>query len=83
MSVTARVIGPWPLFCDYTLLTLETKCSISFIEVGLQTKKLLSKMHFNFAVTESQNDGIMEGHGKSNIAPPFSKQYSPIFSAGL
>ena len=30
-------MGPGTLFCDYTLLTLETKYSISFIEVGLQT----------------------------------------------
>ena len=36
-DLTLRVMGPWPLFCDYTLLTLETKCSISFIEVELQT----------------------------------------------
>ena len=37
MDITPRAMGPWPLFCEYTLLTLETKCSISFIEVGPQT----------------------------------------------
>ena len=37
-------MGPWPLFCDYTILTLETKYSISFIEVGLRKQKLLNKM---------------------------------------
>ena len=30
--LTPRVMGSWPLLCDYTLLTLETKCSISFID---------------------------------------------------
>ena len=35
-------ILPWHLF-----LTLETKCYISFIVVRPQTKKLLSRMHFN------------------------------------
>ena len=64
-------MGPWPLFCDYTLLTLETKCSLSFIEVGPQTLKLLSKMHFNFAVTESRNPAVTEGHDKSSIDPLF------------
>ena len=32
-----RVMGPWPTFCHYTSLTFETKCGISFIEVGPQT----------------------------------------------
>ena len=32
-----KVTIPWPLFCDYTLLTLDTKYSISFIDVGPQT----------------------------------------------
>ena len=59
-DVTPRVMGPWPLFLDYTLLTLETKSSISFIEVGPQTYKLLSKMHFHFAVAESLNHGTTE-----------------------
>ena len=67
-------MGPWQLFCNYTLLTPEIKCSISFNEVGPQILKLLSKMHFNFAVTESKNDGITEGHGKSSIAPLFQNR---------
>ena len=46
-----RVMGPWPPFCQYTFLTLETKCGISFIKVWPQTLKLLSKMHFNFLKT--------------------------------
>ena len=33
-------------------------------------------MHFNFAVTESRNDRIAEGQGKSSIAPLF--QSGPI-----
>ena len=28
-------------------------------------------MHFNFAVTESRNYGVTEGHDKSSIAPLF------------
>ena len=36
-DITARVMGPWPPFCHYTFLTLETKCGIRFIEVGPQT----------------------------------------------
>ena len=36
-DITPRVMGPWPPFCHYTFLTLETKCGISFIEVGPQT----------------------------------------------
>ena len=52
----SKIMGPWPLFCDYTLPTLETKCSISFIEVGPPTLKLLSKMYFNFAVMEWRKD---------------------------
>ena len=28
-------------------------------------------MHFNFAVTESQNHRMTEGHGVSSIAPLF------------
>ena len=50
------------------LLTLETKCSISFTEAGPQTYKLLSKMIF---ILQSQSHGITEGHGKSSIAPLF------------
>ena len=47
-NITARIMGPWPPFCLYTSLTLETKCGISFIEVGPQTYKLLSKILFFF-----------------------------------
>ena len=46
-------MGPWPLFCSYTLLTLETKCSLRFNEVGPQTYKLLS----SHGITESRNHG--------------------------
>ena len=42
----AEVMSPWPLFRDYTLLTLETKSSISFIEVGPQKSKLLRQNAF-------------------------------------
>ena len=63
-------MGPWSLFCNYTLLTLETKCSINFNEVGPQTQKLLSKMHFNFAVTESWNDGRWSHESRKDMANP-------------
>ena len=33
-DITPSVMGPWPLFCHYTFLTLETKSGISFIKVG-------------------------------------------------
>ena len=35
-DITPRVMGPWPLFWDYTLLTSETKSSVNFIEVEPQ-----------------------------------------------
>ena len=46
-DITPRVIGLCRQFCHYTFLILETKCGKSFIEVGPQTLKLLSKLHFN------------------------------------
>ena len=72
-------MGPWPLFCDYTLLTLLTKCSISFTEVGPQTQKLLSVMYFNFAVTESWSHWIMESRNEGRT---WQIQYSPLIQSG-
>ena len=73
-------MGPWPLFCEYTLPILETKYSIGFIEVGPQN--LLSKMHFNFAVMESRNHKVTkswnEGINESwNDGRTWQIQYSP------
>ena len=47
-DITPWVMSPWASFCHYTFLILETKYGISFIEVGPQTQRLLSKMHFIF-----------------------------------
>ena len=47
-NISPRVMSPWPPFFHYTFLTLETKCDVSFIEVGPQALKLLSRTHFNF-----------------------------------
>ena len=44
-------MGPWPPFFHYIFLTLETKSDLSFIQVGPQTKQLLSKIHFFFLKT--------------------------------
>ena len=50
-DISPRVMGPWPPFCHYTFLDLETKCDISVIEVGSQTLKLLSRTCLNFLKT--------------------------------
>ena len=58
-------MGPWPLFYHHTSFSSETKSGISFMAVGSQTFKL-SKQY-----VKSRNNGMTEGHGKSNKAPLF------------
>ena len=51
-------MGPWPLFWNYTLLTLEAKCSISFIEVGPLT--LVAKCSISFIEVGPQTKFIKQ-----------------------
>ena len=61
--------------CHYSATTPYLPQSPSVVsEVGPQTSKFLSKMHFNFAVMELRSHGIKEGHGKSSIAPLFQSR---------
>ena len=43
-DVTPTVMGCWSLLCYHTFLNLQSKYDISFLEVGQQVQKVISKM---------------------------------------